>query len=239
MSRVDFNDFSFKLHGHKYTFQAQSRAERDSWIAAIETRATEAKASREGIVSSAGYKSALDKFGMSFFSALVMHQLTLCVGGAGVLAAAPAASRSMSRPKKSTEGRLREEPVAGGVVAANGSSAEETKPAPTTTTEKKSRSQSRKRNSIFGTLLGKKEEHDMKRDEKKEEKAEEKAAKEDVKMEEKAEKEEKKELKHEGVSTAAPLDAAAIGKQLSHLNPQSIWLIPSSEPRRCRTSRTH
>ena len=172
-----------------------------------------------------------------------MHQLTLSVGGAGVLAAAPAASRSMSRPKKSTEGRLREEPVAGGVVAANGSSAEETKPAPTTATEKKSRSQSRKRNSIFGTLLGKKEEQDMKRDEKKEEKAEEKAVKEDVKMEEKAEKkaekEEKKELKHEGVSTAAPLDAAAIGKQLSHLNPQSIWLIPFSEPRRCRTSRTH
>lgn len=146
-----------------------------------------------------------------------MHELTLPVGGAGVLAAAPGAPRSMSRPKKSTEGRLQEESVAGGVVAANGSSAEDTKPAPTTATEKKSRSQSRKRNSIFGTLLGKKEEHDMKKDEKKEEKAEEKAAREEVKMEEKAEKEEKKELKYGGGSTSAPLDAAAIGKQLSHL----------------------
>lgn len=68
MSRVDFNDFAFKLHGHKHTFQAQSRAERDSWIAAIETRATEAKASREGIVSSAGYKSSLDKFGTSYLA---------------------------------------------------------------------------------------------------------------------------------------------------------------------------
>lgn len=171
-----------------------------------------------------------------------MHQLTFSVGGAGVLAAAPTASRSMSRPKKSTEGRLREEPVAGGVVAANGSSTEETKPTLTTTTEKKSRSQSRKRNSIFGTLLGKKEEHDIKKDEKKEEKAEEKAVKDEVKMEEKAEKkiekEEKKELKHEGASTAAPLDAAAIGKQLSHLSPRCISLNDFSEPCRCRTSLT-
>ncbi len=146
------------------------------------------------------------------------HILTSSIGGAGALAGAPAAaSRSMSKPKKSMEGRLREEPVASTAVTANGPATEETKPAPTIATpaEKKSRSQSRKRNSIFGTLMGKKEEHDIKKEEKKEERAEEKAVKEEVKQEEKvekrAEKEVKKELKHEG----APLDAAAIGKHLS------------------------
>ena len=123
----------------------------------------------------------------------------------------------MSRPKKSTDGKHQEESVTGGAVAANGLAAEEIKAAPTATTEKKSRSQSRKRNSIFGTLMGKKEEHDMKKEEKKEEKAEEKAVKEEVKQEEKAEKkaekEEKEELKHEGAATTAtPLDAAGIGK---------------------------
>ena len=65
VSKVDFNDFSFKVHGHKHTLQAQSRAERDLWIAAIEARATEAKGSREGITSSTSYKSSLEKFGKS------------------------------------------------------------------------------------------------------------------------------------------------------------------------------
>jgi len=65
VSKVDFNDFSFKLHGHKHTFQAQSRADRDAWIAAVETRASEAKGAREGIVSSTAYKSSLEKLGRS------------------------------------------------------------------------------------------------------------------------------------------------------------------------------
>ena len=75
MSKLDSNDFSFKLHGHKHTFQAHNRADRDSWIAAIETQATEAKGSREGVVSSAGYKSSLDKFGGLHLSGLI----TVCL----------------------------------------------------------------------------------------------------------------------------------------------------------------
>ena len=71
MTKVDFNDFSFKLHGHKHTFQAQSRAERDAWIAAIEAKATEAKGAREGIVSSAGYKSSLEKIGRLHLGATI------------------------------------------------------------------------------------------------------------------------------------------------------------------------
>ena len=58
-----FDEFSFKIHGQKHTFQAPSRAERDSWIVAIETKSQEAKAAHEGLVGSSGYKSQLEKFG--------------------------------------------------------------------------------------------------------------------------------------------------------------------------------
>ena len=167
--------------------------------------------------------------------------LTLPIGGTSALVAAPVASRSLSRPEKSTEGKLAEEPVAGGAVATNGVATEETKPAPSTATEKKSRSQSRKRNSLFGTLLGKKEENDVKKEEKKEEKAEEKAVKAEVKSEEKAEKkavkeaekEEKKELKHEGTPTSGKLDAAGIGRQPSQPSIPQLLLTHSSKPCCC------
>lgn len=56
------NEFSFKLHGHKHIFQAASTTERASWIAAIEAKSTEAKALKEGIVASEGYKSHIDKY---------------------------------------------------------------------------------------------------------------------------------------------------------------------------------
>ncbi|KAJ5871698.1 uncharacterized protein N7529_004051 [Penicillium soppii] len=55
------NEFLFKVAGHKHTFQASSAAERDSWVAAIESKATEAKAEKEAIVSSEGYKAELEK----------------------------------------------------------------------------------------------------------------------------------------------------------------------------------
>ena len=92
---------------------------------------------------------------------------------------------------------------------------------------KKSRSQSRnKRGSLFGNLLGKKEEHDAKKEEKKEEKeekkeikAEEKAEKKEINAEEKAEKKEEKAEKHldkEGnpIATGAThgFDAHAVGE---------------------------
>lgn len=58
-----FNDFTFKINGHKHTFQAPSRAERDGWIVAIETRSSAAKESHEGLIGSDGYKNQLQKFG--------------------------------------------------------------------------------------------------------------------------------------------------------------------------------
>ncbi|KAG8205379.1 putative Conserved lysine-rich protein [Trichophyton interdigitale] len=56
------NDFVFKLHGQKHTFQAADADERDSWMAAIEAKSAEGKAAKEEIVGGEGYKSELEKF---------------------------------------------------------------------------------------------------------------------------------------------------------------------------------
>lgn len=64
VTKGDLNEFSFKLHGHKHGFQAPTKAERDGWLVAIETRLADAKASREGIVGSEGYKSHKEQLGM-------------------------------------------------------------------------------------------------------------------------------------------------------------------------------
>ena len=61
-SKGNFNDFSLLVNGHKYTFQAITRAERDGWIVAIDGKSKEAKTTREGLVGSAGYKSQLEKY---------------------------------------------------------------------------------------------------------------------------------------------------------------------------------
>ncbi|KAL8712300.1 MAG: hypothetical protein Q9220_003451 [cf. Caloplaca sp. 1 TL-2023] len=209
-------DFSFKYHGHKHAFQAINPIERDGWLVALETRQAEAKTNREGIVGSEGYKSSLDTFAKS-----------------GAVVGATSTSRSLSRHKKTPDTKVTEKttPTTAGVGGDSASSSDEAK-----TGNAKSRSQSRKRSSMFGALLGKKEQHDEKKEikkeekeEKKEEKAEEKAIKAEVKNEEKAEKqaekeerkeeklvakEEKKALKNDGVVDPQPLDAAAVAARV-------------------------
>jgi len=63
LEKGTFNDFSFKLHGKTHTFQAVTKVEKDGWLVAIETKLSDAKTSREGIVGSSGYKSALQQYG--------------------------------------------------------------------------------------------------------------------------------------------------------------------------------
>ncbi|KAL9003439.1 MAG: hypothetical protein Q9188_003689 [Gyalolechia gomerana] len=206
-------EFSFKYHNHKHAFQAMTATERDGWIVALETRHPEAKTNREGIVGSEGYKSSMEKFAKP-----------------GAVGAAGSTSRSLSRHKKANDAKAAEStsPIAakvGGGDSASSSDEAKVKNA-------KSRSQSRKRSSMFGAFLGKKEQQDEKKElkkeemeEKKEEKPEQRAIKADVKNQEKAEKqaekeerkeeklitkEEKKTLKNDGVVDPAPLDAAAI-----------------------------
>jgi hypothetical protein len=62
----NFNDFGFSLHDHKHNFQAVTKAEKDAWIVALETKAAEAKNSHQGIISSPSYKSALESYGGSY-----------------------------------------------------------------------------------------------------------------------------------------------------------------------------
>lgn len=57
------NDFTLKLNGHKLLFQALTKAERDGWLVALETKMADAKSSRAGVLNSSGYKSALENFG--------------------------------------------------------------------------------------------------------------------------------------------------------------------------------
>lgn len=64
VTKGDLNEFTFKLNGHKHGFQATSKAERDGWLVAIESRLADAKASREGIVGSDGYKSRIEQLSM-------------------------------------------------------------------------------------------------------------------------------------------------------------------------------
>jgi len=118
ISKEGSNEFVFKVNGHRYAFQASNTTERESWIAALEAKSTEAKAERETITSSEGYKAELEK-----------------------LAKPPVVAAAESSPKKSVEKSKETVKKDESGLAA----------------DDKSRSQSRKRTSIFGTFLGKKD----------------------------------------------------------------------------------
>jgi hypothetical protein len=213
VTKGDLNEFTFKLHGHKHAFQASTKAERDGWVVAIESRLADAKASRDGLVGSEGYKNHLKQLGMLLLRPPDLHRWitsrdvrmakSFAVTATPIGAAKP---RSTSRPLKGTDSKVHDGATATDTVASSGSSSDEGKPK-----HKKDRSQSRKRGGLFGALLGKKEEHD----EKKEHDKEEKTVKNEVKQEERLEKEEAKAEKDESKGViaggAAPLDAAAIG----------------------------
>ncbi|KAF7131243.1 hypothetical protein CNMCM5793_004293 [Aspergillus hiratsukae] len=61
LTKEGSSEFHFKVNGQKHTFQAASAAERDSWFVALEAKAAEAKAEKETIVASEGYKAELEK----------------------------------------------------------------------------------------------------------------------------------------------------------------------------------
>ncbi|KAJ5732713.1 hypothetical protein N7493_004194 [Penicillium malachiteum] len=61
LTKEGSNEFIFKVGTQKHTFQASNSAERDSWVVAIEAKSAEAKAQKETITSSEGYKAELEK----------------------------------------------------------------------------------------------------------------------------------------------------------------------------------
>ncbi|KAL9123095.1 MAG: hypothetical protein Q9187_000346 [Circinaria calcarea] len=211
------NEFYFKLHGQKHTFQAATLTQRDSWLVVVESKAAEAKSSRDGIIGSEGYKKHMTSLGVP----------------AVIASNAPIAAKSAATPKKSTEDKLHDNPGESDALATG------SLPDPAINKHiEKSRSQSRKRQSIFGKVLGKKEEHDEKKEVKKEEKAEQKEMKKEEKVgegEEKAElNEEKKEAKHghhAGIVEPASFDAAAVAARVI-----SEPVVPNEEAKDSSTS---
>ena len=214
LSKDGSNDFSFKLHGHKHAFQATSGAERDSWIVAIQKAIDEAAPMKEGIFGSEGYKSQLSKYGKPF------------AAGAAGAAAGTTAAKSATATHPKTQDKVHD----GTSEADRGTSAVAT--ADTAPKSDKDRSRSRKRTSIFGKVLGKKdeteeskgdtkngeekkiekeekeEEKKIKKEEKKEEKAMAKAEKAEEKKEEKAEKAEAHKAEHDDKKAAKEEEAA-------------------------------
>ncbi|KAF1364829.1 hypothetical protein EJ07DRAFT_171809 [Lizonia empirigonia] len=141
--------FSFKIHGHKHTFEAQTLAERDGWFVAVEKAIAEAKEAKEGIESSEAYKEEKTKLGKPTILA-----------AATTAAAAPKKSIDTTKPAE-TDAPVAE---AAGPARAGSSSSSSSSDADKKNKKKaaksKSRSVSRKRASIFGGLLGKKDKAD-------------------------------------------------------------------------------
>ncbi|EXJ86039.1 hypothetical protein A1O1_06408 [Capronia coronata CBS 617.96] len=172
VAKEGYNQFSFKAGSHQHRFEANTPKERDSWVLAVEKAVEEAKGLKEEIIGRESYKKNVEDYSKPAVIAPVTSVKT---------------ARSKSKePKKSLDAATATAtaavtaPVAADNASISSSSSDEA------VKTKKERSQSRKRGSIFGTLLGKKDELV----EKKEEKAE---AKKEVKEEKKAEAEEKKE----------------------------------------------
>ncbi|KAJ6116216.1 hypothetical protein N7523_005897 [Penicillium sp. IBT 18751x] len=61
VTKVGSEEFLFKVGGQEHTFRASSTAERDSWVDAIEAKATKAKTLNDAITSSESYKAELEK----------------------------------------------------------------------------------------------------------------------------------------------------------------------------------
>lgn len=176
-----------KIHGHKHTFEAQTLTERDGWFVAVEKAIAEAKEAKEGIESSEAYKEEKTKLGKfdnlslflfnvshrvadTFFLAMrldpLQHGLTSRVGkptalAGATMAAAPKKSVDATRPTEIEAPATAETtgPVRTGSSSSSSSSDAEKKNKKKVS-KSKSRSVSRKRASIFGGLLGKKDKTD-------------------------------------------------------------------------------
>jgi hypothetical protein len=55
-------EFFFKAHGDKYTFKAKHTEERSSWLVALEKKIEEAKAMKDEIQASEGYKKRMESY---------------------------------------------------------------------------------------------------------------------------------------------------------------------------------
>lgn len=123
VKEIEQNEFVFHSHGQKHAFQAANKDERDLWVDALKTNSEAAKLAVESITASEGYKEVL---------------ASLAKPTTPAPATAPAEEKKenvVETPKDAVTDAPKEEIV---------ESKEEKK--------RKSRSASRKRQSIFGSL---------------------------------------------------------------------------------------
>jgi hypothetical protein len=127
------------VHGHKNTFQAATLVERDSWVATLKTKITEAKELVESVTGSETYKKTHSSLSKPMVAAV----------------AAPKKSIEAKEEKKEAKEEKKEEKA----EAKEEKKEEKKEIKEEKKAERKSRSASRKRNSIFGSIgFGKKEE---------------------------------------------------------------------------------
>jgi hypothetical protein len=202
-------EFFFKAHGHKHTFQVKKAEDRAGWLAALGKKIIDAKAIKDEIHNSEGYKKHLETFGTFLIVDVIMAPIpkNLFTSTNALLAKVPApaatttpATSAAHEAKKSVDSAQATNSTNKNTAEAGGATEEKKDEEKTD----KSRSQSRKRASFFA-FLGKKEE----KDEQKEAKSEE-AKKEEVKEDKK---EEAKATPEPGAAAGADVAApAAAGK---------------------------
>ncbi|TDZ20618.1 hypothetical protein Cob_v006759 [Colletotrichum orbiculare MAFF 240422] len=136
------NKFHFIAKGHKHVFKAANVEDRDNWISQLKSKITEAKELASTITETEAYKAALE---------------TLKPAKKEEKKEEKAAESPAAEPAAATEA-----PVADAVSPATEAPAAEATATPAVEDPKKEepkrRSASRKRASLFGNLLGKKEE---------------------------------------------------------------------------------
>ncbi|KAL8381385.1 hypothetical protein RB595_005584 [Gaeumannomyces hyphopodioides] len=148
--------FHFTSNGHKHTFKAANTADRDNWVAQLKAKTAEAKEAVATVTEGETYKATLESFKPA----------------APVKKEEPKAEEAAPTVAAPEEAATTEAPV---VAEEPAKEPETLKPEEAKETNKERRSASRKRESVFGSLFGKK--GAPKEDPKKEEaKAEEAAA---------------------------------------------------------------
>ncbi|RMZ88820.1 hypothetical protein DV736_g3949, partial [Chaetothyriales sp. CBS 134916] len=174
IAKEGIDALSFKLGNHTYKFEALNSAERDSWLAAIEKKVEEARDLKDEITGRDSYKKNLNDYVKSASP----------VNGVAAASRFKSKSKEPKEPKEpkeaaataaGTETKVEETATPVAASAGEEKKAEEKK-------AQKERSQSRKRTSIFGSILPKKEDKEAEADAKKDaraDKQEEAAAKKD------------------------------------------------------------
>lgn len=145
--------FNLATKAHRHTFKAANTAERDNWVAQLKLKIAEAKELAPTVKESENYKKTVESFKPK--SVTAAHKEEQKVD-------APTATEVI-KPEESAA-----------VVAPTEETSKTDELAPKKE-DKERRSASRKRGSIFGSLLNKPKEEKAKHDEKKEEKKEEKS----------------------------------------------------------------